>query len=96
MTMYAFLECKVGQFMIHNPRFLAPDVTLRELERLFEELDFNAFPVVDSGKLVGFVTKFDFLKAFQFTTMQLVPHYDELMAKKGYYYELYTAQTQAA
>ncbi|MFX8660890.1 CBS domain-containing protein, partial [Acinetobacter baumannii] len=41
----------------------------------------NAFPVVENGKLTGFVTKFDFLKAFQFTTSQLVPHYDELMRK---------------
>jgi len=81
MTMYNFLDCKVGQYMVANPRSLNPDVTLRELEHLFEDLDFNAFPVVEHDKLVGFVTKFDFLKAFAFTTQQLVPHYDELMEK---------------
>jgi CBS domain-containing protein len=31
--------------------------------------------------MVGLVTKFDFLKAFAFTTSQLVPHYDELMQR---------------
>lgn len=79
MTMYNFLACTVGQFMIRQPKALAPLVTLRELEGLFEADDFNGYPVVDGGNLVGFVTKFDFLKAFAFTTQQLVPHYDELM-----------------
>jgi CBS domain-containing protein len=31
--------------------------------------------------VLGLVTKFDFLKAFAFTTSQVVPHYDELMAR---------------
>jgi CBS domain-containing protein len=79
MTMYNFLECTVGQFMIGQPKSLNPAVTLRELELFFETDDFNGYPVMESGKLVGFVTKFDFLKAFAFTTQQLVPHYDELM-----------------
>ena len=56
-----------------------PGITLRELEALFEEHDFNAFPVVDNGALVGLVTKFDFLKAFAFATTQMVPQYDALM-----------------
>ena len=32
--------------------------------------------------MVGIVTKFDFLKAFAFTTGQMVPHYDELMKRQ--------------
>ena len=36
-------------------------VTLRDLEVLFEKHDFNAFPVVEAGKMLGIVTKFDFL-----------------------------------
>lgn len=79
MTMYNFLECTVGQYMIGQPKALDPSVTLRDLELLFEADDFNGYPVVENGKLAGFVTKFDFLKAFAFTTQQLVPHYDELM-----------------
>ena len=35
---------------------------------------------MEDDRLVGIVTKFDFLKAFVFTTRQMVPHYDELMS----------------
>jgi len=57
-------------------------LSLRDLEALFEKHDFNSFPVVEEGKMVGIVTKFDFLKAFAFTTGQMVPHYDELMNRQ--------------
>ena len=56
-------------------------VTLRDLEALFERHDFNAFPVVEAGKVIGIVTKFDFLQAFAFTTNQIVPHFDDLMRR---------------
>jgi CBS domain-containing protein len=55
--------------------------TMRELETLFEKRDFNSFPVVEDGRMLGIVTKFDFLRAFAFTTGQMVPHYDELMRR---------------
>ena len=55
--------------------------TIRELEGLFEQHDFNSFPVVEEGKMLGIVTKFDFIRAFAFTTGQMVPHYDELMRR---------------
>jgi len=54
---------------------------MRELEALFEKHDFNSFPVVEKEKMLGIVTKFDFLRAFAFTTGQMVPHYDELMRR---------------
>ena len=57
------------------------DATLAELEALFARHDFNAFPVLEGKRLVGIVTKFDFLKAFIFTTGQMVPHYDALMSR---------------
>jgi CBS domain-containing protein len=56
-------------------------LSLRDLEALFEKHDFNSFPIVEEGKMVGIVTKFDFLKAFAFTTGQIVPHYDDLMKR---------------
>ena len=56
-------------------------VTLRDLEGLYESHDFNAFPVVEAGNVLGIVTKFDFLQAFAFTTSQIVPHFDELMRR---------------
>ncbi len=40
------------------------DTTIEELQRLFNEHDFNAFPVVEGNELVGIVTKLDFMKAF--------------------------------
>jgi len=54
---------------------------MRELEHLFETYDFNAFPVAEGGKVIGIVTKFDFLRAFAFTTNQIIPHYEELMSR---------------
>jgi CBS domain-containing protein len=77
--MYRFLECTVSQYMTRSVKTVTSQVTMRELEALFEEHDFNAFPVVEKGKMLGIVTKFDFLRAFAFTTGQMVPHYDELM-----------------
>ena len=78
---YRFLECSVDQCMTHEVVSVTRTVTLRELEALFERNDFNAFPVLEEGRVLGLVTKFDFLKAFAFTTGQLVPHYDELMGR---------------
>ncbi len=82
MSMYRFLECTVGQYMTRDVVVVGPQVTLRELEGLFAARDFNAFPVVEQDRLIGIVTKFDFLKAFIFTTKQMVPQYDELMSGK--------------
>jgi CBS domain-containing protein len=79
--MYRFLDCTVGQYMSREVESVTRKVTLRELEGLFEKHDFNAFPVLEKGSVLGLVTKFDFLRAFAFTTGQLVPHYDELMER---------------
>ena len=54
----------------------------RELGALFEQHDFNAFPVMEDDKMVGIVSKFDFLRVFAFTSNQMVPHYDELMSRQ--------------
>ena len=79
--MYRFLQCTAAQYMTRHVTIVTRDVTLRELEALFEKHDFNSFPVVEEGKMLGIVTKFDFLRAFAFTTGQMVPHYDELMKR---------------
>ena len=67
--------------MTSSVQTVTRQVTLRDLEALFEKHDFNAFPVVEAGKMLGIVTKFDFLHAFAFTTHQVVPHFDELMGR---------------
>jgi CBS-domain-containing membrane protein len=79
--MYRFLEYTVKQYMTSHVQTVTRQTTLRELEALFARHDFNAFPVLDGQALVGWVTKFDFLKTFAFTTGQLLPRYEELMKR---------------
>jgi CBS domain-containing protein len=78
---YRFLEGTADQYMTRAVTTVTHRTTMRELEALFEKHDFNSFPVLEEGKMLGIVTKFDFLRAFAFTTGQLVPHYDELMRR---------------
>jgi CBS domain-containing protein len=80
-TMYRFLACTADQYMTRAVTTVTRQVTMRELEELFERHDFNSFPVVENGTMLGIVTKFDFLRAFAFTTAQMAPHYDELMRR---------------
>jgi CBS domain-containing protein len=79
--MYRFLECTASQYMTPAVVTVTRQMTVSELGKLFEQHDFNSFPVVEDGKVLGIVTKFDFLKAFAFTTGQILPHYDELMRR---------------
>lgn len=79
MGMYRFLQCTAASHMSRSVRTVTRDVRLDELERLFAKHDFNAFPVIDGERVVGIVTKFDFLRAFAFTIRQMVPSYEELM-----------------
>jgi CBS domain-containing protein len=78
-AMYGFLACTVRQFMTRAVKTVKRQTTMRELGELFEKYDFNAFPVLEDGKMLGIISKFDFLRAFAFTSSQIVPHYDELM-----------------
>jgi len=80
MSTYGFLALDTARYMTPNPKTVTPKTTIRELEALFASHSFNGCPVVEDGRLVGFVTKLDFLKAFGFSTARMVPHYDELMA----------------
>ncbi len=43
---------------------VTPETDLRILKEMFERYDFNSFPVVGNGKMVGIVSKLDLLKAF--------------------------------
>jgi CBS domain-containing protein len=79
--MYRFLEFTAEQYMTSAVTTVTRQVNMRELEALFERYDFNSFPVVENGTMLGIVTKFDFLHAFAFTTGQIVPHYDDLMIR---------------
>jgi len=80
--MYRFLECTAAQYMTRSVISVTRGLTVRELAGLFEQHDFNSFPVVEDGNMLGIVTKFDFLRTFAFTTGQMLPHYDELMERR--------------
>ena len=77
--MYKFLEQVTADVMTRNAKTVARQVTLRELGELFEKDDFNAYPVEESSRIVGLVSKFDVLACFVFTPAHMVPRYDDLM-----------------
>jgi CBS domain-containing protein len=79
--MFRFLESTAAQYMAPSVKSVTRQCSMAELETLFAQHDFDAFPVLEGGKLLGIVTKFDFLRAFAFTTGQLVPSYDVLMKR---------------
>jgi CBS domain-containing protein len=79
--MYRFLECTAGQYMTRSVITVTRQLSMRELGQLFEKHDFNSFPVVEEGNMLGIVTKLDFLRTFAFTTGQMLPHYDDLMRR---------------
>ena len=76
-----FLAMQTKDVMNKFVLTVSRQVSLRELEHLFETYDFNGFPVVEDRHLIGIVTKFDFLKNFVFTPSNVFPHYDDLMKR---------------
>jgi len=81
-TIYGFLACTASQYMTPTVVTVERQTTIRQLGALFEQHDFNAFPVVENGRILGLVTKFDFLRTFAFTSSQMVPPYDDLMSRR--------------
>ena len=79
--MYGFLRCTVEQYMTPTVVTVNRQMTMGELGALFEQHDFNAFPVVEDDKTLGIVSKFDFLRVFAFVSSEMVPHYDQLMSR---------------
>jgi CBS-domain-containing membrane protein len=78
-AVYRFLEETVAGHMTRAVKTVTRELTVRDLGALFERDDFNTYPVVEDGQVVGIVTKFDLLKCFAFTPSQMVPRYSELM-----------------
>ncbi len=77
--MYKFLEETAGNYMTRTVTTVTRDMTVRELNDMFERDDFNTYPVQEEAEAVGIVTKFDLLKCFAFTPNQMVPRYADLM-----------------
>lgn len=80
--MYKFLEQTVDGYMTRNVKTVKRDLDMLALSEMFEQDDFNSYPVADEGQVVGIVTKFDILKCFAFTPSQMLPRYHELMSRE--------------
>jgi len=78
---HRFLEATAGQYMTRTVKTVARDATMRELQRMFAEDDFNCYPVRDGDDIVGIVSQFDFLKCFAFNPGRMVPAYDDLLSR---------------
>lgn len=80
--MYKFIEQTVDGYMTRNVGTVRRDLDMLALSEMFEQDDFNSYPVEDDGQVVGIVTKFDILKCFAFTSSQMLPRYHDLMRRK--------------
>ncbi len=80
--MYEFLEYQVEDFMTFPPIAIRPNATLLEAQQVFETHEFNCLPVTENDRLVGILTKLDFLKAFAFSPGFLIPPYRQIMRQK--------------
>lgn len=79
--MYRFIEETAGGSMTRDVKTVSRATTVRELGEMFARDDFNTYPVLEDGELVGIVTKFDMLKCFAFTPNQMLPRYNDLMRR---------------
>ena len=80
--MYKFLDQTVDRYMTRGVKTVTRDLDMHALSEMFEQDDFNSYPVADDGQVVGIVTKFDILKCFAFTPSQMLPRYHDLMSRK--------------
>lgn len=78
--MYEFLDETVENNMTRMVKSVVPETTVRDLYRLFEADDFDAYPVVRDDTLVGVVSKLDALKIFALSQDEILPHYQDGMA----------------
>lgn len=67
--------------MTRDVKTVSRGTTVRELGDLFEQDDFNAYPVQDNAEVVGLVSKFDLLACFIFTPAYMIPQYEDLMMR---------------
>jgi CBS domain-containing protein len=80
--MYEFVEYRVIDAMTYRPVTIGPKNTLAEVEALFEKHDYDCLPVCDErDRLLGVVTKLDFLRAFAFSRDTMVPRYQDIMKR---------------
>ncbi len=79
--MRRIIEKKIEEVMTKDVITVKRDTTLKELKELWDKYDFNVFPVVEDGEILGVVTKLNFLKIFSFDPERLVPDLKSIFAK---------------
>lgn len=57
------MKAPVRSYMSHRPVTGSPSTTLREIESLFFRHNIGHLPILDGGRLVGLVTRADYLRA---------------------------------
>ena len=62
----------VSKFMSTEVKTINPDMDIYYAAGLFLQYDFRRFPVLEKGKLVGAITRFDILRAIE-SNRALVP-----------------------
>ncbi|HVV41436.1 MAG TPA: CBS domain-containing protein [Nitrobacter sp.] len=80
--MQTFLEASAGDYMTRIVQTVKRETTMSELQKLFDEADFNGFPVRENGDIVGLVTKSDFLKCFAVALGRRSPNYGDLLSQR--------------
>ena len=62
----------VSKFMSTEVKTINPDMDIYYVAGLFLQYDFRRFPVLEEGKLIGAITRFDILRAIE-SNRALVP-----------------------
>ncbi|MBF0236106.1 MAG: CBS domain-containing protein [SAR324 cluster bacterium] len=79
--MHKFISLTVESAMTTNVRGITLETSLKEIGQIFEETGFHMLPVLEGKLLLGVVSEYDFLRAFIFSNLSPVPHYERLLDK---------------
>ena len=79
--MVPFLTLVVADVMATQPLCVEPSTPLSKVRDLFHIHEYGALPVVEDEQMLGWVTQFDLLSVFLPIAGQLIPDYDEILAR---------------
>ncbi len=68
MTKKIIKNLLAGEIMTRDVMTICPEATLKDAQEMFQKYDYNSFPVVEDGRIVGIITKLDLLRAFSYGT----------------------------
>lgn len=81
--MQKIINKKVEEVMTKNVVSIKKATTLKELKELWKRYDYDTFPVIENGEILGVVTKLDFLEIFSFDPERLIPDLKSMYAKNA-------------